>query len=305
VSTDDADMGESEVLGLLLTARSLAADAVCTEVVRAWNAEGIESILLKGPTLADWLYPGELRSYVDIDLFVAPDRLMDGATILTQLGFAPFERHVSLHAHPWLRAGDGAEVDLHANLWGPHRPPERVWAEISHWVERRDLGGLSVTVLNLPARALYVTLHAAQHVDGEKQLEDLRRAVQRTPEPAWREAERLADRLGVLQVMADGLARDPAGAALVQRLPLVRACLRAGVEGAPLAIGFERLSQAGTLREKLGVIARSLGRPIDEYGPDRPADPVADGSLFVRIRHALLLFAEAARTVWALRSRRR
>jgi hypothetical protein len=290
---------------LVAVAQALATDQRCAEVIIAWRAAGIEPILLKGPTLAEWLYPGEVRSYVDADLLVAPSDLLRAAEILGELGYRPFDGFVSLHAHPWLRPQDGGEIDLHANLWGPGKPPERVWSDLQPWLETTRIAGVEVRTLGLPARALYVTLHAAQHRDDDgKPGEDLRRALARAPGRIWQEAEILADRLGVLGFMAKGLAREPEGLAVIDRLPLVRACLLAERGHAPLAIGLTRFALAPGPRAKVRVVLDSLARPPDEYGPDRPTDPAAATRRWTRVRHAAYLAVAAVRTLIVLRRRR-
>jgi hypothetical protein len=287
-------------------ARTLAAEIAGAEVIAAWRARGIEPILLKGATLSSWLYPDATRTYGDTDLLVAPQHLCSAAEILSQLGFVPVSYHVSLHSHPWIREADAAAIDLHVNLWGPGRPADRVWAELQNWVEQTSLAGTPVRTLNLPARALYVTLHAAQHhEEGGKPLDDLRRALELTPASVWSDSEQLADRLGVLGFMARGLTLQPGGEDVIARLPLVRACLLAEREAAPLAIGFERFAQARGLRAKVMVMLRSLTRPPDEYGPDRPAEPTRGLNPVARIRHFAYLIASAGRTFAVLRRSRR
>jgi len=44
-------------------ARNFAVDALTAEVVGAFDREEIETLVLKGPVLARWLYPGEVRPY--------------------------------------------------------------------------------------------------------------------------------------------------------------------------------------------------------------------------------------------------
>lgn len=69
-------------------ARNFAIDALTAEVVSAFTGEGIGTVVLKGPVLARWLYPGEVRPYVDSDLMVAPDDRARAVGVLERLGFA-------------------------------------------------------------------------------------------------------------------------------------------------------------------------------------------------------------------------
>lgn len=302
VSTARPDGPESSAGGLLETAHALATDAVCGEVAAALRAAGLDSIVLKGPTTAEWLYPNEVRGYADADLLISPATANRAAAVLEGLGFAPFAGYVSPHGHPWLRSADGAEVDLHITLWGPHRPMDRLWAELQNWVENRQIGGTQVRVLNLPGRALHIVLHAAQHrYNKTKPREDLRRALKRTPFDAWRDAERLADRLWALGEMADGLLLEPDGRQLLRRLPLARAAAEVNHEDVPLAIGFERIAQAPNSRAKVAVVARSLFPPREELGIDGGGTRVA----LEYARRSLGLLARTPATIAGMRRLRR
>jgi hypothetical protein len=248
---------------LVATARCLAVDASTAQVVRAWSAAGVEAILLKGPALAAWLYDdGRARSYGDADLLVGPDAIDTARAVLGDLGYTelpPPEPGMSSHARPWRRAEDGSMVDLHHTLFGASAPPERVWRELAARRVTMPVGGAGIAVLDLPARALMVALHAGQHqrlVTG-KPREDLRRALARTPQPAWQEAAALADRLGAVPRLAAGLALEPAGRDLAMRLPLTRASMGTGHSLDTLAVGLERVASANGVRAKADVLART------------------------------------------------
>jgi len=291
--------------GLVTTACALATDAAGAKVVAAFDAAQIESILLKGPTIADWLYPGELRPYVDADLLVSPDQVMRAASVLEDLGFSPFDRHVSPHAHPWIRGSDGAQVDLHVTIWGPHRPAQRVWEELRRSVEVRRIAAIHVQVLNQPARTLHVALHAAQHRDNRPQTrEDLRRAIDGAPLEVWLEAERLADRLWALGEMSDGLLLEPAGQALLECLPLARAAAMVNHEQIPLAIGFTRIAEASGWRAKARVLSGVFARDL-LASEDRPAPSGVVDVALARIRRVFRLAVGIPRTLSVWRRARR
>ena len=56
-------------------AHTLAVDVVTAEVVDAFRRAGVRAVVLKGPTLAGWLYGGEaVRTYGDSDLLVSARR---------------------------------------------------------------------------------------------------------------------------------------------------------------------------------------------------------------------------------------
>jgi hypothetical protein len=69
-------------------ARNFAVDVLTTEVAGAFGHEGVVTLVLKGPVLARWLYPGEVRPYVDSDLMVAPENRARAVGVLERLGFA-------------------------------------------------------------------------------------------------------------------------------------------------------------------------------------------------------------------------
>jgi Uncharacterised nucleotidyltransferase len=69
-------------------ARTLLLDAAAAECISALRAEGIRAILLKGPVTARWLYSGHPpRTYIDVDLLVAPDEVPQALRTLEGLGY--------------------------------------------------------------------------------------------------------------------------------------------------------------------------------------------------------------------------
>src|SRR6476659_1202755 len=110
----------------LLVAANLAVDAVTAEVVAALRADGVGSLLLRGPAISTWLYSEETespRTYDDLDLLVTPDQEERCAAVLTGLGFynrswafAPGE--TVEHASEWHRSESRIAVDLHRGLFG-------------------------------------------------------------------------------------------------------------------------------------------------------------------------------------------
>ena len=212
-------------------ARSLAADGVTAEVVRAWRAAGVESLLIKGPTVSEWLYPDRVRGYNDSDLVVEPRCVATARSVLVELGFdeSPYpDPDTSKHATPWVRAADGAVVDLHHRLWGAWGPtPEQQWELIqAGWTERAEVAGERVVVLRRSGRLWLLAMHASQHRDLEgKPLEDLRRGLRCGRMREWRDASVLADAIGASREMVAGLERLPEGRDLIASLPLLQAQL--------------------------------------------------------------------------------
>ena len=253
---------------LLKTARALAIDGSTARVVEALQAAGVDSILLKGPALASWLYDdGQARDYGDADLLVPIRKLPDAERALTELGLRQIPGQMLLlgpdeHADPWV-AEDGFEVDLHRTLFAASVAPEDVWTHLWAATEPMSVGGMQVQVLTEPARALMVAVHAAQHgPEAEKPLEDLRRAIARVDDGTWAAAAELAGQVELTHTYARGLRLDPAGAGLAERLGLLddRIIELAEAHGsrARLAVGFERLKRADGLRAKLSLLRREV-----------------------------------------------
>lgn len=248
-------------------AMSLSVDRISAEVVRAMDAAGVETVLLKGPALLHRLYDaGEHRPYVDCDLLVpgATERL--AASVLRQLGFTPARGFGPpdpgvADQHEWHRERD--HVDLHVSFYGIRAPADVVWPTLAQRLESLIVGGHRMRVLGEGPVALLLALHVASDGPaGEKALEDLRRGLERFDEACWKEAEELARRLDALPALGAGLSLLPAGARLVERLGLdpgydISVALRAA--GAPpLAGSLERLRREPTLGGKLRRIARVL-----------------------------------------------
>ena len=201
---------------LFAAARNLIVDRVTAEVVAELESAGIRPILLKGPSVARWLYHDAPRMYSDADLLVAPDAADRAEAILSRLGFEPPLPESSAdrpwQVHDWRRNADGAFVDLHRTIPGVEADPPVVWRALSRDTERLEVAGAAVEVLSLPARALHVALHAAQPgADMAKPLEDLRRALDKSPPAIWEGAAALAQEIEATDALADGLNLLPAG----------------------------------------------------------------------------------------------
>lgn len=253
----------------LLAATSLAVDAMTAEVVEDLRSTDVRSVLLKGPALAAWLYDdGSVRHYADCDLLVAPDQVGAAEAALRRLEFheLPLEAAPGLglpHARHWLRHSDGAKVDLHRTVAGVEAAPAKAWTVLAARTVPMAVARARVAALDIPARALVVALHAAQHGTVQlKPLEDLRRALERAPIEVWRQAATIADELDARPAFARGLRLDPRGDALAGELHLGSPRLadwaaRPG-SSARLALGFERLAHAVGVRRKVVLMAREL-----------------------------------------------
>ena len=255
---------------MLRGAISLQADSTAGEVTTALRERGIRALLLKGPALARWLYedPSE-RTYVDADLLVANDQLDGARRILGALGFAVHEAGrpppgEAEHAEPWRRRGEPGGIDLHFTFFGCGVPPEEVWPLVAAGTDTLDVGGTQVEIPSVEARALLVSLHAAQHGAGfAKPEEDLRRAIAIAGEDVWAGAAALAARLDAELTFSSGLGLVQGGSDLARRLGLIDpAVASAALAGTgPLVLGFERMARARGIRSKLALALRELFPP--------------------------------------------
>ena len=288
-----------------VAADNLRVDAVTAEAGRAFDRAGVASILLKGPSIARWLYShDEPRGYLDCDLLVCPGDIEGAEAILADLGFSPRYDPSGLpdwwrdHAHEWWRADDAVCVDLHKGLTGVGIDDEAAWPILWASTETFVVARYPARALSVPARALHIALHAAHHgAAWGKVLPDLERALEEADDGVWAEAAALAARLAATDAFAVGLRLLPAGAGVADRLGLpanrsVEAALHAG-SPPPLALGFEQLARADGTRARARIVARKV---IPPPGFMRHWYPPA-----ARSRRALV-FAYLYRPVWLLRS---
>jgi hypothetical protein len=254
-------------------AERLRIDAATVEVLGAFNAAGVDSVLLKGPTLTSWLYPeGSRRSYLDSDLLVRPGQEHEAETALQSLGFERRWDQSTLpdwwqeHGSDWWRESDGVQVDLHRSLPGVGVDAQANWDALTAGVASVPVAGIDAPALGLPARALHVVLHAVQHgADWGKGRGDLDRALEVADEAIWRQAAALAAELDAMDAFATGLRLTPEGERLAARLELpasvsVDVALRAS-SPPPAALGFEQMAQAPGLRSRAEIGWRKLFPP--------------------------------------------
>jgi hypothetical protein len=261
----------------LVVARNLVIDAVTAEAVQALEHAGIDSILLKGPAVTRWLYGGDDPApYTDTDLLINPGDWNAAAAVLSALDFTapvePLPLDRPWESLTWQRERDQASLDLHRTLVGIQASPEKAWAELSARACVMRVGGASIRALDLPARALHVALHAAQHgPQMPKPLEDLHRAVADVNPDVWHEAAALARRLEATSALSDGLRLSSSGEALAQELALPRArsiesALRSQSRLTPtvgFALGVEWFFRLPGWRRKLAWAGREIAPSTD------------------------------------------
>jgi Uncharacterised nucleotidyltransferase len=208
-------------------ARNFAVDALTAEVAGAFGCEEIETLVLKGPVLARWLYPSQVRPYVDCDLMVAPGSRARAVGVLERLGFTehcpwmPTPLSLDHGGTAFNRPGQGM-VDLHCRLPGLYGDPDVIWSRLAASAERQVIAGLELRVPDHETVLLHVVLHAAHHanvVDG-KPLEDLRQALARVEESEWERVLGLACAYRGVPAFSAGLRLLPEGEDLALRLGL-------------------------------------------------------------------------------------
>ncbi|HVF53266.1 MAG TPA: nucleotidyltransferase family protein [Actinomycetota bacterium] len=207
--------------------RSLALDVAAVEAIEALSAAGIQSVLLKGRSIADWLYDdGTPRPYVDIDLLVDPGVEARAQDVLLNLGYGknardtiPFDRPP--HCTLWVRGVGHTALELHTTLVGVGAPRESVWRTLSSHKETLHVAGRPLPVLSPAAIAFQIALHAAQHgPTSPKALEDLNRALKRVDFEGWRIAASIAEGLDAIPAFGVGLRLDGEGVELADELGL-------------------------------------------------------------------------------------
>jgi hypothetical protein len=255
--------------GLHAAMRTLRIDAASAEVFEAFRDEGIPSVLLKGPSVARWIYEKATRTYEDCDLLVRGSDLQHAQGVLEKLGFE--RRGLDSIPNDWpkhaavYRRGD-VTVDLHRTLLGVGAGQDLLWDALAPHRESMRLGGGNVDVLDPAGRALVLGLHAAK--DGgrnEKPLTDLERALVVLSDGVWREAAAIASEVGADETFAAGLRRTSEGREVAARLGLserVTPQIALREEAAPpLSVGIDWLLRPGSTSSKVGLVFRKLVPP--------------------------------------------
>lgn len=264
------DEREARIHAALL---SLQIDVFTVEVVRELKGRQVRALLLKGPSIASWLYDrGESRPYVDADLLVDPGQLEAAAEVLTGLGFersadqSVGESFAEPHAVTWLRDRDSAAVDLHWRLPGVSADPHIAWQRLSAQTEPIRVAHSELEALPEAGRALHLALHAIHDGrEGRQSMSDLARGLERLDEATWRSATQLAEDLDAVMPFSAGLRLTAEGAALADRLSLPSRVPERwvlwGQTPPPGALRLHELGAAPGIRGKARFLAATLVPP--------------------------------------------
>lgn len=251
---------------------TLAVDAVTAEIVGAFEEAGVDSLLLKGPSVAEWLYENrDERPYIDSDLLVDPDAVPAARATLRKSGFrqefGPLGHPGMGHSPSYAWRRDGLIVDLHEALSGANADPRRTWAALRERSVELAIGGRPVRVLGESARLVLVALHAAHHGPGRAgPLEDLRRALDLAGDEDWAAAAGAAEEIGGVEAFTVGLSLLPAGRARLAALGLEarRSPERAAEwRNRPVVAGIQRLRAAHGAGARAAILRDELLPPAE------------------------------------------
>ncbi len=248
---------------------SLRLDVAAAEAVARLRGAQIPSILLKGLTIASWLYnDGTPRPYGDVDLLVPVADFTAAELALGDLGYVdPLAGAAACEVGLYEKVlcdPAGVCVDLHHRILGVTDPPGRCWDVLSRYRSPLEIVcGTVVDVLDLPARTAHLALHAAQNgLADTKAVEDLRRGLAQVPESLWLQAHAVAQELGAEEAFGAGLRLLPAGRTLADALalPAVRSVeLRLRIASASQkALTIDRIARTPGVFPKLAMVARKL-----------------------------------------------
>ena len=102
---------------LSLTADRIRIDAATAEVLRAFDAAGVGSLLLKGPALSGWLYAAdEPRSYLDSDLWIRPVDASQAERVLGLWGSGSMSTSEACRTGGWSTAATGRAMRTASSL---------------------------------------------------------------------------------------------------------------------------------------------------------------------------------------------
>lgn len=251
---------------------SLAADARAADAVSLLEDAGIPALLLKGASLAEWLYGEDIRGYRDADLMVSPDNHVAAEAVFARAGYTMLFRH--LHATVWCPPGEPITVDLHRRLWASGASPRYVWRVLWGRSSTQSIGGRDIRVLDPVARALVVALHHAHHHQlgqgTDRTGRDLTRALDLLDASDWDAVDDLAHELRATLHLAGGLRSlpDPRAHALADSLRLPDARLLETVvqpdATVPLVGALVNFRVARGPRRKLRALRHEIAPPADE-----------------------------------------
>lgn len=215
----------------------------------------IPFVAFKGPTLALALYGGLAgREYNDVDVIVPQRRIDDAEDVIGSMGYASpqgdrtFRRAflASQRQYAFIRADDGAAIDLHWGFCGTHVPfpvaPHEIWDD----PPLLSVGGRDIPVLSVPNLALLLAGHGTkENWTLLKWVSDLARMIDRHRDLDWEALHARAQARGCGGAILLGCAM--AQALLDVAVPQALASRIAGSD----RVRKQAASMAGTMRRGL------------------------------------------------------
>ncbi|MDP9165188.1 MAG: nucleotidyltransferase family protein [Actinomycetota bacterium] len=183
-------------------------------VTSSLTANGVPSLVFKGPVLQHWLYGAQPRPYRDIDVLVPSSRFEAARQVVESLGYQDAQQGLarserSEHALTMVQSS-GLVVDLHRTLQGATASGDGIWEVLSRDIGYLDLLAGSIPICSRPVQAAVCVLHAAQHGREEsKPLEDLRRLCELADEELLDRAVDVALAIGARDAFALGADLQP------------------------------------------------------------------------------------------------
>ncbi|MGY1769913.1 nucleotidyltransferase family protein [Blastococcus sp. SYSU D00813] len=297
-------------------AMALLLDDACRSIAQHLARAEIDFVMLKGATIAGWLYDDPTqRTYVDLDVLVAPDTEAATVRALAELGYRPLLDVATLAAlspeEQPLQNRHGVDVDLHVTLTGIRVDRSEAWRILRVETVPWQWAGTTVPALSVPARTMHLALHLAQKgLADEKAARDLQLGLARVDDDTWRAAADLAERLDALDAFTAGLTLLPAGAALVRRLGLtgpshVETRMRAA-SASHSALVLERAAMAKTWGSRLKLASNLLFPSAEWFRFAQPERTRTTGGLLrARVARPVQVLARMPRAFREWRRHRR
>lgn len=238
---------------------------------RALDGAGVDWLVVKGPVLAEVVYPrADLRSYNDLDVLVRGRDVGAALAAVEAAGGELLDRNWPLLrrlgvAEMLVRLRHGTLLDLHWHLLGDPAVRRRFDVPLAELRDRARpvrLGTVGARTLDPVDTLLHLGLHATlSGADRLVWLKDVERAVAASP-PAWDEVVARARRWGVGPPVAVALARSAAvlGAEVPDGVPEAAAAGRSWLVLAALADRVSPPARAGGRRSPSRVVSRAASR---------------------------------------------
>jgi Uncharacterised nucleotidyltransferase len=240
-------------------ARTLQLDGVAIEIVRVFASADVPCLLLKGASVAKWLYPNEARPSIDVDIFVPRAQWSQAIQQIERVGFR--RDRLGNTGGNWYRVKDRAWLDVHYTLLGLRVPPSHLWTTLWNERDTMELHGATIPILNERARLFHVVIHALQTGNAKaKAADDLARAIKCVSFEHWQQAWALARTLQADHLFATALRLYAAGGTEIadrlgapRRIPFLQ-CVHA-IESVPGSVALAELIE-GRWQQRFALLKR-------------------------------------------------